>query len=74
MGKIPKVATLLEERQKIEKEIEKLQKLCEHSTKSVKFIRERLDSTAMVVRYVCDACLLSIGYPSDEEQQNYLKK
>ena len=74
MGKTPKVADLFEKRQKIEKEIEKLQKSCEHSTKSVKFTRERLDSTTMVIRYVCDECFLSIGYPNNEEIQDYLKK
>ena len=74
MGKIPKVAALLEKRQKIEKEIEEIQKSCEHPTKSVKFTRERLDSTTRVIRYVCDMCYLSIGYPSKEEIQNYLKK
>jgi hypothetical protein len=30
MGKTPKVAGLFEKRQKIEKEIEKLQKSCQH--------------------------------------------
>ena len=74
MGKPQKVAKLIEKRQKIEKEIEELQRSCEHSTKSVKFTRERLDSTLMVIRYVCDTCLLSIGYPSEKEIQNYLKK
>jgi len=74
MGKPQKVATLLGERQKIEKEIEKLQKSCEHPTKSVKFVRERLDSTTVVIRYVCDGCLLLIGYPSKEETHNYLKQ
>ena len=74
MGKIPKVAALLEKRQKIEKEIEEIQKSCEHPTKSVKFTRERWDTTTMVIRYVCDECLLSIGYPSEKEIQNYLKK
>ncbi len=74
MGKPQKVATLLGERQKIEKEIEELQRSCEHRTKSIKSVRERLDSTAMVIRYVCDECLLSIGYPSEKEIQKYLKK
>ena len=71
MGNSPKVANSLEKRQKIEKEIEELQKSCQHPTKSTKFIRERLDSTTMVIRYVCDTCLLPIGYPNNEEQQNY---
>ncbi len=74
MGKSQKTAKLLGEKQKIEKKIEELQRSCEHSTKSVKFTRERLDSTIMVSRYVCDECLLSIGYPSEKEIQNFLKK
>tara|TARA_R110002074_G_scaffold14934_1_gene51825 strand:+ start:277 stop:501 length:225 start_codon:yes stop_codon:yes gene_type:complete len=74
MGKPLKVAILLEKRQKIEKEIEELQKSCPHPTKSVKFTRERLDSTVMVIRYVCDMCYLPIGYPNNKEQQDYLKQ
>ena len=74
MWKSNKVAGLLEKRQKIEREIEKLQKSCKHPTKSIKSVRERLDSTTMVIRYVCDECLLIIGYPSKEETQNYLKQ
>ena len=74
MGKPQKVAKLLEKRQKIEKEIEKLQKSCEHPTKSVRFVRKSLDSTTMVIRYVCDMCFLSIGYPNKKEIQNYLNK
>ena len=74
MGTPQKVATLLGERQKIEKEIEELQRSCEHRTKSIKFVRERLDSTTMVIRYVCDKCLLIIGYPNKEETQNHLKQ
>ena len=73
MGKTQKMAKLLGKRQKIEKEIEELQRSCEHPTKSVKFTRERLDSTIMVIRYICDECLLPIGYPSKKEIQNYLK-
>jgi len=74
MGKASKVVALLEKRQKIEKEIEELQKSCGHPSKSVKFTRERLDSTVMVIRYVCDMCYLSIGYPNNKEQQDYLKQ
>tara|TARA_R110001606_G_C15206100_1_gene632348 strand:+ start:66 stop:287 length:222 start_codon:yes stop_codon:yes gene_type:complete len=73
MGKSQKVVTLLGERQKIEKEIENLQRLCDHPTKSIKNVRERLDSTIMVIRWTCDVCFLSIGYPNREEIQKYLK-
>ena len=74
MGKTQKVATLLGEKQKIEKEIEELQRSCQHSTKSIRNVRERLDSTTMVIRYVCDTCLLSIGYPNTKEIENFLNQ
>jgi len=74
MGKSQKVATLLGVRQKIEKEIEDIQKSCQHPTKSIKNVRERLDSTTMVTRYVCDECSLIIGIPNNDELQNFLKQ
>ena len=74
MVKSNKVAELINKRHKIDIEIEDIQKECPHSNISVKSVRERLDSTTMVIRYVCDECRLSIGYPSKEETQNYLKQ
>ena len=74
MGKSQKVAALLGARQKIEKEIEEIQKSCQHPTKSIKNVRERLDSQTTVVRYVCDECSLIIGIPNNDELQNFLKQ
>jgi peptidoglycan hydrolase CwlO-like protein len=74
MGKSQKIAKLLEKRQKIEKEIEKLQKSCQHSIKSIKNVRENLDSSTTVIRYVCDECNKIIGYPSNEDINDFLKK
>ena len=74
MGKSQKVAALLGERQKIEKEIEEIQKSCQHPTKSIRNVRERLDSQTTVVRYVCDECSLIIGIPNNDELQNFLKQ
>ena len=74
MGKSQKVATLLGERQKIEKEIEKIQNSCQHLTKSIKNVRERLDSQIMVIRYVCDDCYLIVGIPNNDKLQNFLKQ
>jgi len=73
MWKSNKAADLLNKRQKIDKEIDNIQKACKHPTKTIKFIRERLDSHTMVIRWVCDECILSIGYPSEREQKEYLK-
>ena len=69
-----KVEGLLSTRKEIDKEIEELQKSCQHPTKSIKNVRERLDSTSMVTRYVCDECSLIIGIPNNDELQNYLKQ
>ena len=74
MGKPQKVATLLGERQKIEKEIEKIQKSCQHPTKSIKNVRERLDSTSTVIRHVCDECFSIVGIPNNNDLQNFLKQ
>jgi len=74
MWKSNKVAALLDKKHKIEKEIEKIQKSCKHPTKTIKSIRERLDSHTTVIRWVCDTCLLSIGYPSKKETDRFFKE
>ena len=74
MGKSQKIAKLLGERQKIEKKIEELQRSCQHPTKSIKSVRERLDSTIMVVRWTCDTCCLIVGIPNNDKLQNFLKQ
>ncbi len=74
MGKSQKIAKLLGEKQKIEQEIEELQRSCKHPTKSIRNVRERLDSTTTVVRWTCDTCSSIIGIPNNDELQNYLKQ
>ena len=69
-----KVAGLFSTRNKIEKEIAKIQQLCEHSSTSLKFVRERLDSTMMVVRHTCDECSSIVGIPNTNDLENFLKK
>ena len=69
-----KIATLLVERQNIEREIAKIQQLCHHPSTSIKFVRERLDSTIMVVRHTCDECSSIVGIPNTNDLENFLKK
>ena len=69
-----KIATLLAERQNIEREIAKIQQLCHHPLTSIKFVRERLDSTMMVVRHTCDECSSIVGIPNTNDLENFLKK
>jgi len=73
MWKSNKVADLLDKKQKIEKEIGEIQKNCKHLTKSLKSIRERVDSSSTVIRWVCNECFLSIGYPNEKEMNKFLK-
>lgn len=58
---------------KIEQEIEKIQKSCNHSKKSLKSIRERVDSSLTVIRWVCNKCSLIVGYPNNKDKNDFLK-
>ena len=71
---VNKVDGLFSARRKIEKEIEDIQNKCKHLTKSIKQVQERLDSSTMVIRWVCDGCSQIIGIPNDKELQDYLNK
>ena len=69
-----KVEGLFSARREIDKEIQKIQKVCQHPTKSIRSVRERLDSQTMIIRWTCDTCSSVIGIPNNNELQNYLKQ
>ena len=73
MWKSNKVADLLNKKQKIEQEVREIQKYCKHPTRTLKSIRERVDSSSTVIRWICDECLLPIGYPNNKEMNKFLK-
>ena len=74
MGIFQKINNLLAKKQKIEKEITSLQKSCKHSKKSVKFIRKNVDSSSPSIRYVCDECLIVLGYPTHQDIDKFFKE
>ena len=74
MSIFQKITNLFAKKQKIEKEIVILQKSCKHYKISVKQIRERVDSTSPVVRYVCDECLKVLGYPTQQDRDDFFKE
>jgi|TARA_R110001583_G_scaffold154345_1_gene306024 rubrerythrin len=74
MGLFQKINDLFAKKQKIEKEIIILQKSCKHSKKSVKQVRERVDSSSPVIRYVCNECLMVLGYPNQQDENNFFKE
>ena len=72
MANIKKVASLLEKKRKISKEIENLQNECGHFKKSIKSIKEREDASTFVIRWVCDDCERVAGIPNEQEINEYL--
>ena len=74
MGIFQKINNLFAKKQKIEKEIALLQDSCKHHKKSVKAVRKNVDSTSPSIRYVCDECLMVLGYPNQQDINNFFKE
>ena len=74
MGIFQKINNLLAKKQKIEKEIAILQKSCKHLKKSVRLVRKNVDSTSPSIRYVCDECSMVLGYPTQQDKDNFFKE
>ena len=72
MANTKKVASLIEEKRKITKEIEDLQNRCDHLKTSIKSIKEREDASTFVIRWICDDCEKIIGVPNEHEINEYL--
>ncbi len=74
MARSKKVASLLEKKRLISKEIEDLQNKCIHLKKSIKSTKEYEASSVFIVRWICDDCERVIGIPNEQELDDYLKK
>ena len=72
MAKSKKVASLIAKKREISKEIENLQDDCGHLNKSIRSIPESVDSTTLLIRWICNDCEKIIGIPNDQELNNYL--
>jgi len=74
MSIFQRITNLFAKKQEIEKEIATLQNSCKHIKKSVKAVRENVDSTSPVIRWVCDECSSILGYPSEWDKNNFFKE
>jgi len=74
MAKSKKVASLIEKKRLISKEIDNLQNMCEHKNKVTKSIKEYEASSATVIRRICEDCNKMIGMPTQQEIFDYLQK
>ena len=67
-----KVASLFEKKRLILKEIENLQSTCEHTKKTIKFVKENEDSSAFVIRQMCEDCGKVVGIATQQEISEFL--
>ena len=74
MANNKKVASLLEKKRLISKEIEDLQNMCEHKNKVVKSTKENEVSSGFVIRRICEDCNKIVGIPTQQEIFNFLEK
>ena len=72
MANNKKVASLLEKKRLISKEIEDLQNMCEHKNKIIKSTKENEVSSGFIIRRVCEDCNKIVGMPTQQELNEYL--
>ena len=69
-----KVASLLEKKRLISKEIDNLQNMCEHKNKVIKSTIEYEASSNTVIRRMCKDCDKIVGMPTQQEIFDFLQK
>ena len=67
-----KVASLIEKKRKISKEIDNLQNMCEHKNKITKSTKEYEASSTFVIRRVCGDRDKIVGMPTQHEIFEFL--
>ena len=72
MASNKKVASLIEKKRLISKEIEDLQNMCEHKNKTTKSTKEYEASSTFVIRRVCEDCNKIVGMPTQQEIFKFL--
>ena len=72
MASNKKVASLIEKKRIISKEIEDLQNMCEHKNKVTKSTKEYEASSTFVIRRVCEDCNKIVGMPTQHEIYEFL--
>jgi|TARA_B100000424_G_scaffold173888_1_gene134217 hypothetical protein len=72
MANNKKVASLLEKKRLISKEIENLQNMCKHKNKVIKSTKEYEASSNFVIRRICEDCNKIVGIPTQQEIFDFL--
>ena len=66
-----RVDKLLSDKWKIERELEEIRANCKHENTVIKQVA---DETSSELRWVCDDCKRPLGWPSQKDLKNYMKK
>ena len=67
-----KVERLINQKNKIERELRMMQEICNHNERAIKQVT--LGKGCQIsTRWVCNDCSAVIGYPSEVELKKYLK-
>ena len=74
MARSKKVASLLEKKRLISKEIENIQNMCEHKNRITKSTKEYEASSTFVIRRICIDCNKIVGMPTQQEIFEFLEK
>ena len=72
MANNKKVASLLEKKRLISKEIENLQNMCKHKNKVIKSTKENEHTSTFIIRRVCEDCNKIVGIPTHQEIFEFL--
>ena len=72
MEKSKKVASLIEKKRLISREIDNLQNMCEHKNKVIKSTKENEASSGFIIRRVCEDCNKIVGIPTQQEIFDFL--
>ena len=74
MANVKKVASLIEKKRIISKEIDELQNNCVHLKKSIKSTKENEASSTLIFRWMCNDCERIVGIPNEQEIIEYINK
>ena len=69
-----KIQKLLDQKRKVEKDIEKIQKDCNHKSKHIRFVYLNQHSQQTSTRWVCEDCQKTLHIPSGFEIKKFLTK
>ena len=67
-----KVEKLLNQKNKIDRELRMIQETCVHTKRTIKQVTLG-EGIQVSTRWVCNDCAAVVGYPTEEELKKYLK-